>query len=247
MTWQVDHVIFCLSQPSLSAKATREMLASLCQAGSAVGCPVQAIRLEGDWPGLPDALRAARDAGARTVRVQPLGFPMAASILAWLPGAVAHWQAGEGAGVQVWLGDPPEAGAILPVMVAAALAGPDARPADIARPSLGKPGWQHLPDHDTHILVCTGPRCAFRGAGTLTARLKAMLAEKGLSDRCLTTTTGCLFPCNQGPLLALYPRNQWFVIPDEDALRAIVCEVIGKGGDLPHLRLDRRPARKVAS
>ena len=110
-----------------------------------------------------------------------------------------------------------------------------------ATPSLGKPGWQFLPDFDTHILVCTGPRCAFRGAGTLQARLKILLAEAGLSDRCLTTTTGCLYPCNQGPLIALYPGGDWFRIPDEAALTRIVTEVIAAGGDAPDLRLAERP------
>lgn len=238
-------MIFCLSQPSLSAKDARAMLAALQQAAQEGGHEAQAIRLEGDGTGLADALRHARDAGARHIRVQPLGFPMAAGLLAWLPGAIAHWQATEGAGTQVWLGDPPAADAILPAMIAAALADPVPRAAADTKPSLGKPGWQYLPDHDTHILVCTGPRCAFRGGAPLLARLKSRLAEEGLSDRCLTTSTGCLFPCNQGPLVALYPRNQWYLIPDEDALHALVHEVIGKGGDLPHLRLAMRPARKA--
>jgi (2Fe-2S) ferredoxin len=242
-----DHIIFCLSQPSLSSKGAQDMLSALLQATKGMDCPVQAIRLEGEGAGLADALRTAQTAGAKSVRVQPIGFPMAANLMVWLPGAVAHWQASQGAGTHVWLAAPPAPDAILPAMIAAALAGPAPRPARDAKPSLGKPGWQYVPDHDTHILICTGPRCAFRGAGTLLSHLKEMLAGAGLSDRCLTTATGCLFPCNQGPLVALYPRNDWYLIPDEDALRGLVCDVIGKGGDLPHLRLAQRPARRVAS
>jgi (2Fe-2S) ferredoxin len=245
MTPACDHIIFCLSQPSLSAKDASTALAALRLAASRQDCPFQAIRLEGAGASLVDALRTAQRSGARAVRVQPVGFPIAANILAWLPGALAHWQQSEASAMQVWLGGQPEPAAILPAMVDACL---DCEaPARAAKPSLGKPGWQYLPDHDTHILVCTGPRCAFRGAGTLTARLKALLAEAGLSDRCLTTTTGCLYPCNQGPLVAIYPRNHWYVLPDEEALRALVHEVIGKAGDLPQYRLAERPRRQVAS
>ena len=242
-----DHIIYCISQPSLSAANARDLLASLKKAATDIGCPTQAIRLEGSGPGLPDALRLAKNAGALNVVVQPIGFAMGASILAWLPGAIAYWQTAEGEGVAVWLKDPPDPNAVLPAMIAVALDGPPARSAHGVKPSLGKAGWQYLPDHDTHILVCTGPRCAFRGAGTLTAQLKRALAEEGLSDRCLTTTTGCLFPCNQGPLIALYPQNAWYVVPDEDALRQIVREVIGKGADRPHLRLAVRPEKRVMS
>lgn len=241
---RADDLICCLSRPSLLARAARETLAALRRAGRGE-VRLQAIRLEGDGPGLAVALRAARDAGARAVRVRPLGFPMSAGMLDRPPGAVAHWQATDGAGVRVRLAGPPAPQAVLPAMVRAALDGPAPRPAVAVRPGLGKPGWPFLPDHDTRILDCTGPRCAFCGAGPLLARTKAVLAAAGLSDRCLTTVTGCLLPCNQGPLVATYPRNGWYLIPDGDALRALAREVIGKGGDLSALRLVRRPRREA--
>ena len=237
-----DHVILCFSQPSLAAREASALLAAMQTAGAAFGCPVQAIRLEGEGPGLGDALRTARDSGARTVQVQPVGFPTAANIMAWLPGAIAFWQENEGADIEVVLGEPPRPDALLPAVIDIARNGPAPQPASTFRPSLGKPGWQYLPRHDTHILVCTGPRCAFRGSGTLLSRLKARLGETGLSGRCLVTSTGCLFPCNQGPLIALYPRNAWYIVPDEHALGRIVEDVIGAGGEASDLRLAERPA-----
>ncbi|MFN4101646.1 MAG: (2Fe-2S) ferredoxin domain-containing protein [Pararhodobacter sp.] len=246
MSLAPDHLILCVSQPSLSARAEGRSLAALHRAGRTVfDGPVTAVRLEGPGPGLAAALRAARDGGARRVRVQPVGFPLAANILAWLPGAVAHFAATEAGDMAVDLADPPEPEEAA-VALAPLLACCRSRDARTLRPALGKPGWQYLPAFDTHILVCTGPRCAFLGSGTLQARLKARLAETGLAERCLVTTTGCLFPCNQGPVLAVYPRGLWFRVPDEAALRALVCEVIGKGLDLPRLRLAQRP-RRVAS
>ena len=88
--------------------------------------------------------------------------------------------------------------------------------ADVAgrKPSLGKPGWDLPPAHEVHILVCTGPRCHLRDAGGLPQILKAKCAEAGISDRCLTTRTGCIYPCNQGPVVVLYPTDEWFHLPD---------------------------------
>ncbi|MBW7922647.1 MAG: (2Fe-2S) ferredoxin domain-containing protein [Rubellimicrobium sp.] len=170
---------------------------------------------------------------------------MAANILAWLPGAVSHWQEQAGPGVEVLLGQPPAPEAVLPALVGAALAG--ARlPAAAVPASLGKPGWQHLPDFDTHILVCTGPRCCFRGAGTLAQRLKAQLAAAGLARRCLTTSTGCIYPCNQGPVIALYPQGEWYRVSDEAALVRVVHEAIGRGRRLADLLLEDRPQTRSA-
>ncbi|NHB78463.1 (2Fe-2S) ferredoxin domain-containing protein [Rhodobacter calidifons] len=247
MTGTPDHIILCLSQPSLSSRDEARMLAAVHRAARSVWSPpVTVVRLEGTGPGLACALRAARDGGARHVRVVPTGFPMAANIRAWLPGAVAHFATTEGAAVRIELAEPPEPEDAAEVLVALS---PTARTQDARdlTASLGKPGWQFLPDFDIHLLVCTGPRCAFRGAGPLLARLKARLAAAGLSDRCLTTSTGCLYPCNQGPLVALYPQGAWYRIPDEAALDRLVTEVIGRGSDLPDLRLAERPGSRRAT
>lgn len=241
-----DHVILCLSQPSLSAASARALLAAAEQAArAAVSCPVTALRLEGENPSLPEALDTARAGGAQRILVQPVGVPMAANILAWLPGAVSHWQEQAGPGVRVLLGQPPAPETVLPALVATAL--DSARlPADAVPASLGKPGWQYLPDFDTHILVCTGPHCCFRGAGTLAQRLKAQLAAAGLARRCLTTSTGCIYPCNQGPVIALYPQGDWYRVPDESALERVVREAIGLGRRLPDLLLEDRPQPQSA-
>lgn len=241
MTADADHLILCVSQPSLSARDEGRLLAALHRAGrSVLAGPVTALRLEGPGPGLAAALRQARDGGARRVRVQPVGFPIAANILAWLPGAVAHFAATEAGDMAVHLADPPEPEEVA-MALAPLLAGCRSRDARMLRPALGKPGWQYLPDFDTHILVCTGPRCAFLGAGTLQARLKTRLAETGLAGRCLVTATGCLFPCNQGPVLAVYPRGLWFRVPDEAALDRILSDVVAAGGHAPDLALSERP------
>ena len=103
------------------------------------------------------------------------------------------------------------------------------------RPALGKPGWTDPPDFDFHLLVCTGPRCQMRDASSLSHILKAECAEAGIAKRCLTTTTGCIFPCNKGPVVAVYPQGDWFHVPDRTAARRLVREVLCEGFTLPDL------------
>ncbi|WP_443089953.1 (2Fe-2S) ferredoxin domain-containing protein, partial [Yoonia sp.] len=51
----------------------------------------------------------------------------------------------------------------------------------------------------------------------------------------LVTTTGCLFPCNQGPSLVHYPAGHWYRIPDASALRRFVSEALVAGRILSDL------------
>lgn len=229
-----DAVLFVVPGAATSAGA----LARLERAAlAATTGPARLVRLEGTGPSLIDALDAMRAAGHARIRVQPLGLPFPEGLAAWLPGVLAHWRGrGENADTALTLGpDPARDEGAVAALAAAALAG-EARDAATARPSLGKPGWNDPPDFDVHLLVCTGPRCAVHGAGTLVRRLKDECAAAGVSDRCLIARTGCLYPCNRGPLVVLYPHGRWHRLPDDDAVRAFVRRVLVEGGDLPEHR-----------
>jgi (2Fe-2S) ferredoxin len=74
-------------------------------------------------------------------------------------------------------------------------------------------GWSVLPKHDYHILTCRGPRCTALGAGECWARLAQSLNDHGLrgnDERVLVTQTGCLYPCNHGPVMVVYPAGVWY-------------------------------------
>ena len=66
--------------------------------------------------------------------------------------------------------------------------------------------------------------------------LKEELKAAGVLDRCLTTRTGCIYPCNRGPVLALYPHGHWYRLPDLTATRRFVREVLVEGGTAADLR-----------
>src|SRR5690606_38051401 len=102
-------------------------------------------------------------------------------------------------------------GPTLGKLIADAIASEAALPIEAnQKPSLGKPGWSQPPPFRHHLIVCTGPRCHFRGAPNLKLALSEELAHTGLAAECLVATSGCLYPCNQGPLLAAYPRGEWY-------------------------------------
>jgi len=234
-----DAVIVCISQQHLSAARQRELTAAV-HAGAPV--PAVLIRLEGTGPHLGDALDALVAAGHRTILVQPLGLPFSQSLAAWLPGVLAHWrEARQRPEVTLLLGSDRivDTGAIQRIVAAAVSSADRAEPVVEQRPSLGKPGWNQPPPFRHHLIVCTGPRCHFRGAPNLKLALSDELARTGLGDECLVATSGCLYPCNQGPLLAAYPRGEWYRLLDRDDVARFVAEVVGRNTPVPELIVHR--------
>lgn len=229
-----DAIVFCISQQYLSA-GRQAALAEGLLAASPV--PARLVRLEGTGPHLGMVLDELADEGHGRILVQLLGLPFSQSLAAWIPGVLAHWKAERGDGVELLLGDDDLIDAdMLGRMAQAAVDRTDGAVAITdQKPSLGKPGWNKAPPFKHHLLVCTGPRCHFRGAPNLKIALTEALTAAGLSKECLVATTGCLYPCNQGPLLAAYPRGEWYRLLDREAVERFVTTVIGAGEALPDL------------
>lgn len=233
-----DAVIICISQQHLSATRQRELTDAI-----ASGSPVPAVlvRLEGTGQHLGEALDGLAAAGHRTILVQPLGLPFSQSLAAWLPGVLAHWRAERHRpDVTLLLGsDQVVDRATVGRLVAKSVAETATPIGDKQRPSLGKPGWNQPPPFRHHLIVCTGPRCHFRGAPNLKLALAEELARTGLASDCLVATSGCLYPCNQGPLLAAYPRGEWYRLLDRADVSHFVETVIGQNKPIPDLIVHR--------
>ena len=104
---------------------------------------------------------------------------------------------------------------------------------------LSSPAWQDVPGHAHHLLVCRGPRCSARGADDTATAIDAALAGAGLGDDdVLVTQTGCLFPCNQAPVVVEYPGDVWFGSVDTDGAKRIVTEYLAGTDPMDDLRLD---------
>ncbi|MBF9052108.1 (2Fe-2S) ferredoxin domain-containing protein [Roseobacter sp. HKCCD9010] len=240
-----DAILFVVSAYSLSKGALDRLEAAATRATSR---PARLIRLEETSPSLIDALDTMRAEGHRRIRVQPLGIPFPEGLLTWLPGVVADWRTrGENGDTCLELGaDPAHHADALAAFTASSLAHPDpAKPIEGVAPRLGKPGWNDPPDFEFHLLVCTGPRCAIHGAASFTHMLKDELKAAGVFDRCLTTRTGCIYPCNRGPVLALYPHGHWYQLPDVAATRRFVREVLVNGGTADDLRFHTARAARA--
>lgn len=84
-------------------------------------------------------------------------------------------------------------------------------PARTTTAPLATAAWDRIPDFTRHVLLCRGPRCSARGAPETQVRLAAELHDRALGDDdVLVTTTGCLFPCSQAPVVVVYPDNVWY-------------------------------------
>lgn len=207
---QPDAILYLITQPYLSAARQRKLSAGLVAAS---GVPAAVARMEGVDAGPMAALDGLVAGGARNILVQPVGLPFSDSLAAWLPGALAHWlsQPRDVAVALALAGDQVAEADVLQAVADAALAGaPAARPIVPEDASITNPGWQAPPSFRHHLLVCTGPRCTFREAGTIRQALDSELRRAGMQEDCLITLTGCLFPCNQGPTIAVYPSGRWY-------------------------------------
>lgn len=230
-----DAILFLVSQAYLSGRRFKALKAGLCAASPV---PAAVVRMEGRNAGPMSALDALVADGARSILVQPAGIPFSDSLAAWLPGALAHWQCQHGrADVTLRLArDQVEDAQVLGALVSWALANASSAAliAD-ASGSIDGAGWDNVPAHKHHLLVCTGPRCNYRESGPLGTALSEELSKAGVARDCLIATTGCLFPCNKGPVVAHYPAGRWYGIRTRHDLERFVTTVLKDGQSLPEL------------
>ncbi|MGC4154798.1 MAG: NAD(P)H-dependent oxidoreductase subunit E [Propionicimonas sp.] len=79
-----------------------------------------------------------------------------------------------------------------------------------AEAGLTSPGWEAVPGHGRHVLVCRGPRCAARGAAETAEAIREQVRARGLQEQVLLAQTGCLFPCNHAPVVVVNPGAHWW-------------------------------------
>ena len=185
--------------------------------------------LEQGGPSLPQALEVSRRAGAETVVILTVFTPVEAATRNWLLYLARQWQRQSAAPVpvlfaQLFNGGSDVADAAMESVSRALLSGAavTSGSGNAGRPD---PGWSVIPPHASHVLFCQGPRCTVAGAAELGAHLRKRLKDAGL-DRgprhVLAARTGCLYPCNLGPVMVVYPEGIWYCALDEEAISQIV-------------------------
>jgi (2Fe-2S) ferredoxin len=105
---------------------------------------------------------------------------------------------------------------------------------------------------DRRVLVCRGANCVARGALGVWQRLKretSRLEERGLLGRTRLTATSCLGPCENAPVVQVYPGGRCFGGPDSARLVHAVCEHLLPLAprSVPAPGSSKRPHRKEGS
>ena len=192
--------------------------------------------LEQEEPSLPDALVACSQAGVEKVVILPAFMPVEVATRNWMRYVAHRWLEQSAAPVQVAFADPLAGQALVAkaaiesVRKASLSANPLASVSEKA--GAPDPDWSVIPPHRNHVLFCQGPRCASVGAGELGAYFRKLLKESGLDDgpdHVLAARTGCLYPCNLGPVMVVYPEGIWYCGLDKAVISQIVDQHFQRG------------------
>ncbi|HCC32321.1 MAG TPA: hydrogenase [Clostridiales bacterium] len=83
--------------------------------------------------------------------------------------------------------------------------------------------------HRAHVLVCAGAGCISSGCRAVQEALLTDLAKHGLESEVRVVETGCMGPCDLGPMVVVYPEGVFYQKLRVDDARAIVEEHLLKG------------------
>jgi (2Fe-2S) ferredoxin len=84
-----------------------------------------------------------------------------------------------------------------------------------------------------HIFVCAGFRvsgtiqgsCSKRGSKEYLPFLEEEIEDRGM-ENVIVSSTGCLNMCENGPVMIVYPENDWYgKVNSEDAVSSILDAV----------------------
>lgn len=211
--------------------ATRKLID---QVRSAARQDVRLAYLDVGSPSVHEVLDEAVVDGVSDVVLLPVAVPRDKYLTTWTRRAVANWSETRPATqLTVTMHEPDS----LADAVASHLGGLLDEPGTPIRDSPASyrsPAWSTIEAHDRHVLICKGPRCMAYGAGPLHRALTA----NSKNTETKVTGTGCLSPCNLGPLAIVNPPGEWYGhLHPEDASALVRDQVIA--GGLAHKRVPR--------
>jgi (2Fe-2S) ferredoxin len=108
---------------------------------------------------------------------------------------------------------------------------------------------ESVPKPERQVLICLNERppespkgcCSAKGAAAVFARMKALVAEKGLAGRVMVTKTGCLKHCSRGVSVAVQPDNVWYAGVRESDLVEICDAHLAEGRPVERLLMPDIP------
>ncbi|UXJ03138.1 hypothetical protein N6Y36_14605 [Morganella morganii] len=88
-----------------------------------------------------------------------------------------------------------------------------------------------------------GAALCLPGAKSLLMQLRHQLVARNLFENengVLLTRSHCQYPCNQGPLVTVYPDNLWYRLTTPEEIHLFVSEQIEQGRVVPSLLADHK-------
>ncbi|MFC1887757.1 NADH-ubiquinone oxidoreductase-F iron-sulfur binding region domain-containing protein [Candidatus Cloacimonadota bacterium] len=91
----------------------------------------------------------------------------------------------------------------------------------------------------TDVLLCCGSGCVSAGALKIKAKLEEVLEQQGLKEEINIIETGCMGPCDYGPVMMVYPEGVFYRKLTVDDVEELVEEHFMKGRTVKRLMLQQ--------
>ncbi|MGE5550330.1 MAG: NADH-quinone oxidoreductase subunit NuoF [Bacteroidota bacterium] len=99
----------------------------------------------------------------------------------------------------------------------------------------------------THVLICGGTPCVLGGCRAVKDGLLAEIERRGLANEIKVVETGCLGPCDQGPIMVVYPEGTTYARLRAEDIAVIVEEHLLKGRVVDRLAYREGAGERVVS
>ena len=96
------------------------------------------------------------------------------------------------------------------------------------------------------VLICSGAACISNNSQLIRKKLEEVITKEGLQEEVAIIETGCMGPCELGPVMLVYPDGSFYIRLKEDDVEEIVKEHFLKGRPVRRLLWETPEARKIA-
>ena len=96
------------------------------------------------------------------------------------------------------------------------------------------------------VLICSGAACISNNSQLIRKKLEEVIAKEGLQEEVAIIETGCMGPCELGPVMLVYPDGTFYIRLKEEDVEEIVKEHFLKGRPVRRLLWETPEARKIA-
>lgn len=102
-----------------------------------------------------------------------------------------------------------------------------------------------MPKFDHHFFVCTNtrppianPSCGAGSAHEVFAQFQELIEKNGWKEQVAVNATSCLGPCENGPVVVVYPAGVWYAHVHVNDVETILHSHVVNGKPVARLRLN---------